>query len=367
MMQVTMRHRVALLLLPRLLLAAALPAQQAAPIITVMDFGGSGLAQNELMVFTDYLASHIVQTRRFTVIDRMQRQLMLQEIEFSKSDCTDETCQLEIGRMLSANQIVVGSLGRFGDRFICNIKLIEVETARTANTASKTYASLNELLEDSQNLILSLLRMEAAAAAPAAQPASAPAAAAPAPGEPAAAAALEEDSPPIRNTRLVNKTIRVDGKYEDWGGVEPAILDPAGDKRENVRGTDIIAVYIAGDANFYYLRFLVSDGDFPPSYPGFFQALLSLRPLSGAQLILAAVYEQGWKTQVRVWDPAKRDTTVLAGGTMRRAGPGFEARFPRTLLDSHIKQGTAYSLVGMIGFGNLYFAADTTAIAVVLF
>ena len=87
------------------------------PLISVLDFRTSGISEAEVEVFVDFLSSHIIETNRFRVIDRMQRQALLKEMEFSYEDCTDESCQLEIGRLLAANQIVVGSVGRVGERF----------------------------------------------------------------------------------------------------------------------------------------------------------------------------------------------------------------------------------------------------------
>jgi TolB-like protein len=127
-------------------LAGAPAARAGQPTLAVLDFSGSEVSPGELALFGDFLTSHIVQTGRYTVVDRMQRQALLEEIEFSYSACTEEDCQLEIGRMLAAGSIVAGSLGRFGGRFLLNVKLIEVESGRTQNAVSRTHGSLEELL-----------------------------------------------------------------------------------------------------------------------------------------------------------------------------------------------------------------------------
>ena len=82
------------------------------PVVTVLDFGIKNIPEAEGEIVVDYLASAIFRTGCFNVIDRSQRQTLLTELEFSQSDCTDEACQIEIGRMLAANQIVVGTLGK---------------------------------------------------------------------------------------------------------------------------------------------------------------------------------------------------------------------------------------------------------------
>lgn len=57
------------------------------------------------------LSSALFQTGEFTVIDVSERERLLQELEFSMSDCTDESCLREVGRMLSAEGIAAGNLG----------------------------------------------------------------------------------------------------------------------------------------------------------------------------------------------------------------------------------------------------------------
>ena len=122
------------------------------PLISVLDFRTSGISRAEVEVFVDFLSSHIIDTGKFRVIDRMQREALLREMEFSYDDCTDEGCQLEVGRLLAANQIVVGSVGRVGERYLLTIKLIDVETGEAIKTGSEKYTDLNKLIDDSERL-----------------------------------------------------------------------------------------------------------------------------------------------------------------------------------------------------------------------
>ena len=127
------------------------------PIISVLDFSTSGISQAEIDIFIDYISSHILEIGKYRVIDRMQRDAILKEIEFSQFECTDEECQLEIGKILAASHIIGGSLGKMGDRFILNIKLIDVETGETVTTASEKYNSINDLIDDSKRLTYAFL------------------------------------------------------------------------------------------------------------------------------------------------------------------------------------------------------------------
>jgi hypothetical protein len=80
-------------------------------IITVMDFKTSDVSQQEMTLFVDYISASVSDYKGYNLIDRRQREIILAEAEFSNSGCADETCAIEIGQLLSANEMIVGSLG----------------------------------------------------------------------------------------------------------------------------------------------------------------------------------------------------------------------------------------------------------------
>lgn len=130
------------------------------PIITVLDFKASSISTSEVEIFVDYLTSHIVETNVFRVIDRSQRQSILEELEFAASDCTDESCQLEIGKMLAASQIIVGSIGKVGDRYLLSIKLIDVQTGQTLRSEARNYPRLETLVGDTKRIARDFARKQ---------------------------------------------------------------------------------------------------------------------------------------------------------------------------------------------------------------
>jgi hypothetical protein len=107
---------------------------QGKPIIAVLDFKTDGVSE------------------KFTVVDIAQRENLLEEMEFSASECTDEACQLKIGRMLSAGMIVVGNIGKIGSRFLISAKMLETETALTRSAVDGVYGSLDLMVDDLPNL-----------------------------------------------------------------------------------------------------------------------------------------------------------------------------------------------------------------------
>ncbi len=129
--------------------------------VAILDFSTSGdIDEAEMRVFVDFMTSHIFATGRYRVVDRMQRDTLLDEIEFSVSDISDEEKRLAIGRQLSADRLIVGSLGRIGDRYLMNMKLVDVMSGETLNSSSERYNSINDLIDDSEQLALRLMGID---------------------------------------------------------------------------------------------------------------------------------------------------------------------------------------------------------------
>lgn len=117
------------------------------PIITVLDFDANEVSQADMRSIISLLSSALFRTDYFTIIDVSQRETVLKEMEFSLSGCSDESCMLEIGKLLSAEAIVMGSIGRVGSKYVLSAKLLETETAKTLSTADGIYSDLDTLLD----------------------------------------------------------------------------------------------------------------------------------------------------------------------------------------------------------------------------
>jgi tetratricopeptide (TPR) repeat protein len=135
--------------------AAARPAGPL-PLITVLDFSIENIPKSDGRLIVDLVFSALVSARRYRVLDRGQRDNILQEVEFSLSQCAEEKCQLEIGRLLAADRIVVGSLGKVGQRYILNAKMLDVRTGEALSTAYKLFGSIEELVDGTEEVALTL-------------------------------------------------------------------------------------------------------------------------------------------------------------------------------------------------------------------
>jgi len=124
-------HRVFLRALLVLLLFAgrsALAQQQ--PIIAVFDLDNrAGLSQHELALITEEIRHALVQSRQYRVIDKENMNKIFASLKESQKDCYEDRCRLRIGRLLAANKMLTGTLGRIGNTYRLYLKITDIERA----------------------------------------------------------------------------------------------------------------------------------------------------------------------------------------------------------------------------------------------
>jgi TolB-like protein len=133
---------------------------QEKPIITVLDFKIDGVSTNEMRSIISFLSSALFKTGKFVIIDVQERETLLEELEFSMNECSDESCLLEIGRLLAAEYIVTGNIGKVGSRYLLSIKMLETETGRTKNSVEGVYSSIDDIVDDLYTLAAGLAESE---------------------------------------------------------------------------------------------------------------------------------------------------------------------------------------------------------------
>jgi TolB-like protein len=108
------------------LIALSLSAQENRRT-AVVPFNAVGVSENEAMIITGLFETALVNTKSFSVIEQSQIADIMEAQAYSLGGCTDESCAIEVGKLLSAEQIILGDLSSIGGKIILNAKIIDVE------------------------------------------------------------------------------------------------------------------------------------------------------------------------------------------------------------------------------------------------
>jgi hypothetical protein len=104
--------------------------------IAVADITAYALSQGEAKTLTERVHSTLVSTDYFTVLSRSDMKAVLEAQRFQRTDaCDDTACLVEMGKILSVQKIVGGTLGRVGSTYSVSLRFVDVETGKTEFSA----------------------------------------------------------------------------------------------------------------------------------------------------------------------------------------------------------------------------------------
>ena len=97
-------------------------------LIAVIDFEGNDISPSEARALTDRLRGELVGSSRFTIVERGKMEEILKEQAFQQTGCVSSECAVEVGKLLSVENIIIGSISRVGSINSVTAKVVSVES-----------------------------------------------------------------------------------------------------------------------------------------------------------------------------------------------------------------------------------------------
>lgn len=127
-------------------------ASAAAPkeLVAVMDMEAVGATDAQATALTDRLREILLNSGRYTLVDRSEMKAILKEQAFQQSGCTSQECAVKVGSILGVRRIVTSRVVKAeSGLWLISAMLINVETAQTMAAESVQYqGSFAGLLSD---------------------------------------------------------------------------------------------------------------------------------------------------------------------------------------------------------------------------
>ena len=114
-------------------------AQDTRPSVAVLDFEARGIAVYEAETLTERLRSEISNTNAIRLTDRKLLEKILEEQGLQQSGCTTHECAAEVGQLLGAQFIISGAIGKLGNLFTVDAKIVSVTTGAAERAKTVTY------------------------------------------------------------------------------------------------------------------------------------------------------------------------------------------------------------------------------------
>ena len=114
--------------------------------IAVTDFEANGFTPDEAKVIASRTSQELIKRQSFTVLERAKMDQILKEQGFQLSGCTSDECVVEVGQLLGVQLMLAGSIGRFGELNIIDMRIIDVETSKIVKSTSYEIKGEKEIL-----------------------------------------------------------------------------------------------------------------------------------------------------------------------------------------------------------------------------
>jgi hypothetical protein len=93
--------------------------------IAILDFSQENTQQTYARAVRNLFEVSLYKTGHFSILERNKIEMILKEQGLQMSGCTDTSCAVQIGKILSADMIIIGSLNKLG-KFTVAVKFINV-------------------------------------------------------------------------------------------------------------------------------------------------------------------------------------------------------------------------------------------------
>ena len=116
-------------------------------VVSILDFKGDDVSQKILKASYQRLETSLIQSNRFTVVDKKERDEVLKEQEFQQSGLCDDDCIVDLGKNLGAEYLVIGEIIELPGLYQIDLKILSVETTETIDKVTREIeGSMKQLL-----------------------------------------------------------------------------------------------------------------------------------------------------------------------------------------------------------------------------
>ena len=126
--------------------------------IAVIEFEGIGISQIEAKALSNRLRDELVSRGNYRIFERGKMEEILKEQAFSQSGCTSNECAMEVGKLLSVEGIIIGSISNVGSVYSVSARIVSVESGEITKSAIYDYqGSIDDLLTTGMKYVSELL------------------------------------------------------------------------------------------------------------------------------------------------------------------------------------------------------------------
>ncbi|OVE80319.1 hypothetical protein BVY01_00485 [bacterium I07] len=147
--------RLAILLILTIILGLSAQEKQA---VAVLDFETIGVSETHYgRVVGEMFSTELSNTNEFMVVERTQIGKIVEEHQFQLTGAVSEETAVEIGKLVGANIVVVGSLSKMGETYNILARFVNCQSSEIILSKSGTAQDVNVIGELVSNMVANLV------------------------------------------------------------------------------------------------------------------------------------------------------------------------------------------------------------------
>ncbi|MBI4726521.1 PEGA domain-containing protein, partial [candidate division TA06 bacterium] len=98
--------------------------------VAVLDLEPQGVAVSTAAVISEFVRGEFRNSERIDLIEKNKMEALLKQKAFEQTGCTESKCAAEAGTILNVDKMIIGTLGKLGQKFVLTLRVVDVKTAR---------------------------------------------------------------------------------------------------------------------------------------------------------------------------------------------------------------------------------------------
>jgi hypothetical protein len=127
-------------------------------LLAVIDFEPRGLPRQDSTRLSEWIRTDLINSGQFKVIERAAMNEILKEQSFSLTGCTDTSCAVQVGKLLSARKILVGTIESYNNQIFISGRIVDVEKGVAEIAHKETINSVKNLDKGASNFVKNLTK-----------------------------------------------------------------------------------------------------------------------------------------------------------------------------------------------------------------
>ncbi len=138
------------------------------PVLAIVNLTPQNVSFEDANIITGFIQEELFFAGQYELIERTLVEEVLKEYQNKQTSICDLKCAIKVGKHLKANEIIMGTVGKLGEFFTVQIKMVDIETDKISNMSSiRAKCQLGELPNYIGELVGKITRAPVKAESPA--------------------------------------------------------------------------------------------------------------------------------------------------------------------------------------------------------